>query len=184
MSVEPFTFGFDEPQWVKIGDAVHEGLGVDPDPALRERIEKLVALHIRFRHLPELLAKRDDYEKRLASFAARRAWLRSSLGYAATTERMDADEAALIEKKRKLDALIAELPAPPSYRPNSTAARNLFWSDLIVIWSDIGGRESSAYAADFLIAVSEAISSRIRVSIPARNTVSDLLRVWARKQGR
>ena len=116
MSLEPIIFGFDEPQWVKIEEAVHEGLGVDPDPTLRERIEKLVALHLRRRHLPELRAQRDDYEKRLARFAARRAWLRGT-GYAGKIEPLDTDEADLIEQKRNLDSLIAALPAPPSIPP-------------------------------------------------------------------
>ena len=32
--------------------------------------------------------------------------------------------------------------------------RDLFWSDLLAIWCQIGGKETGADAADFLIAVS------------------------------
>ncbi len=180
MSVDPFTYALNEAQWAKIGIAVRKGLGFDPDPALRERIETLAALHLRSRHLPRLREQRDDCEKRLARIATRRAWLRRT-GYAGTAARLDADEAELITQKGALDNLIASLPAPSSSNP--TAARELFWEAALSIWRELGGRDSGVDAADFLRTVTRPMPLP-RVSmmyLPTRKATVEWLRVRARK---
>jgi hypothetical protein len=88
---------------------------------------------------------------------------------------------------RNLDAIIAAI-GPPRRKTGSAASkymsRELFWSELLAIWRQIGGKESGADAADFLIAVSLPVfgsmpSSR-RNPVPDRKSVIQWLR---RRQG-
>ena len=58
---------------------------------------------------------------------------------------------------RNLNGIIDAL-GPPRPKTGSAASKNkgrdLFWSDLLAIWCEIGGETTGADAADFLIAVS------------------------------
>ncbi len=61
---------------------------------------------------------------------------------------------------RNLDGIIAAL-GPPRKKTGSAASKNmgrdLFWSDLLAIWCQIGGEATGADAADFLIAASKPV---------------------------
>ena len=76
---------------------------------------------------------------------------------------------------RNLDGIIEAL-GPPRRKTGSAASKNmgrdLFWSDLLAIWCKIGGKETGAEAADFLIAVSVPVFSAMprgaRDAVPTR----------------
>jgi hypothetical protein len=59
-------------------------------------------------------------------------------------------------------------------------SRELFWSELLAIWRQIGGKESGADAADFLIAVSLPTFSSMppgaQDAVPYRPSVIQWLR--------
>jgi hypothetical protein len=180
-ALEPVTFGFDDVQWDKVSKAVRV-LGVDPEPALRERIEQLAALHIQRARLPPpnvLCALRDYHEKRRGHFARRLASLRR-LGddrrAPDEVRRLENAEASSTGWRRILDPLIAALP---SHRPNR--ARDLFWNELLAVWCGVGGNESGVNAANFLIAVYGAMPREARPASVARNTVIEWLRVRSKK---
>ena len=86
---------------------------------------------------------------------------------------------------RNLDGIIAAL-GPPRKKTGSAASKNmgrdLFWSDLLAIWCQIGGEETGADAADFLIAVSapvfNAMPDGARDAVPIAGTVNQWL--WRR----
>ena len=87
--------------------------------------------------------------------------------------------AAYYEKLlRNLDGIVAAI-GPPRKKTGSAASKNmgrdLFWSELLAIWRKIGGEETGADAADFLIAVSvqvfDAMPHDARDAVPERQSV-------------
>jgi hypothetical protein len=193
--IEPVIFKLDDVQWDEIRRTVHAGLGLDIDLTLRTRIEGVAAIHIQARDLPELRARRDDIEKEWKRAVGRLTYFRSEVDVRnarnasarryikACAKVLEITEADLAEQKRKLDNLIASLPAPSSRRP--TSGRDLFWDALLSIWCELGGRESGVDAANFLIAVSapvfNAMPRHVRHALPQFNSVIEWLRVRARK---
>ena len=103
--------------------------------------------------------------------------------YAPDNDMLVATDAYFEKLLRNLDGNIMAL-GPPRKKTGSAASkkksRDLFWSDLLSIWCEIGGEETGAHTADFLIAVSGAVFSamphRARDGVPERLSVIQWLR--------
>lgn len=91
---------------------------------------------------------------------------------------LDACEAYINKLTIKIDFMRAPRISirPPRIEPASNASktnRQQLWTDLLAIWCEIGGNESGADAADFLIAASTPVIPR---EMPSRNAVIEWLR--------
>lgn len=206
ISVERFAYS--EPQWGDIKTVVRDKLnrdadqivlesarmdGTKDDETLRAMIEE-TAVHLArdrvMRSLPSQMAIRERFTRlredakrlrdgidRLRPFRAR---------YNDYSPDMDMEVASDIyfEKLvRNLNGIIDAL-GPPRKKSGSAASKNmgrdLFWSEVLAIWCKIGGEETGADAADFLIAVSvpvfKAMPRDARDAVPQRQSVIQWLR--------
>ena len=168
--------------------------GTKHDVTLRTEIAGTASVHLArdraMRNLPTQLALRkhltDLREKaqrlRDGIIGSRAFWFAYN-NYAPDNDMLVATDAYFEKLLRNLDGNIMAL-GPPRKKTGSAASkkksRDLFWSDLLSIWCEIGGKETGADTADFLIAVSGAVFSamphRARDGVPERLSVIQWLR--------
>ena len=142
--------------------------GTTHDVTLRAKIEGTASVHLArdrvMRSLPSQMAFRKKLDglrkdaKRLQDGIDRLRPFRATHNDYSPDMDMEVEADIFFDKLlRNLDGIIDAL-GPPRKKTGSAASKNmgrdLFWRDLLAIWCEIGGEETGAKAADFLIAVS------------------------------
>jgi hypothetical protein len=174
--------------------------GTKCDETLRAMIEGTASVHLArdrvMRSLPSQMAFREqltvlrENTKRLQDGIDRlRPFRATHNGYSPDRD-MEAESDMFFDKLlRNFDGIIEAL-GPPHKKTGSAASKNmgrdLFWAEVIAIWCKIGGVETGADAADFLIAVSvpvfNAMPSHERDEVPERQSVIQWLRRRSRQE--
>jgi hypothetical protein len=207
ISIEIFTYS--EPEWGDIVTVVRDALdrdadqimlesarmdGTKYDETLRAMMEGTASVHLArdsaMRSLPSQMAFRErltrlrEDAKRLRDGIDRLRPFRATRNdYSPDMDMEFASDAYFEKLLRNLDGIIAAI-GPPRKKTGSAASknmgRNLFWPEVLAIWCKIGGEETGAHAADFLIAVSapvfNAMPSDARDAVPERQSVIQWLR--------
>jgi len=172
---------FTEAQWNDIKGIVRDARGRDDadqivldGKTLRARIAATATVHIMrdkvLRSLPSQMAfrkhltdLRDDTERLRDGIVGSPAFWSAHNDYAPDNDMLAATDAYFAKLLHNLDGII-EAIGPPRKKTGSAASKNmsreLFWSDLLAIWCQIGGRETGVDAADFLIAASDPVMPR------------------------
>ena len=172
--------------------------GTKHDVTLRAKIEGTASVHLArdqamralptqldfSRHLTDL---REDAQRIHDRIVASPAFWFAHNGFAPDNDMLLATDAYFEKLSRNVDGVIDAI-GPPRRKTGSAASkymsRELFWSDLLAIWCKIGGEETGAKAADFLIAVSvpvfNAMPPGAQDAVPDRPSVIQWLR---RRQG-
>jgi hypothetical protein len=207
ISVEVFTYS--EPQWGDIVTVVRDALdrdadrlvlesarmdGTKHDETLRATIEGAASVHLVrarvMRSLPTQMALRErltrlrEDAKRLRDGIDRLHPFRAKYDdYSPDVDMEFASDIYFEKLLRNLEGIIDAL-GPPRKKSGRAASKNmarvLFWSELLAIWCKIGGEETGADTADFLIAVSlpvfKAMPRDARDAVPERQSVIQWLR--------
>jgi hypothetical protein len=209
--IEAVPFTYSDTQWNKIkavvrkarnrdaDEIVLESTGVDGtkhDVTLRIEIEGAARVHLArekvMRSLPTQMAFRatltdlcENAERLRDGINRSRAFRASHSGYSPDKDMLVATDAYFEKLLRNLNGIVDAI-GPPRKKSGSAASKNmgrdLFWFDLLAIWYQIGGKQTGAKAADFLIAVSGAVFSAMprgtRDAVPDRRSVIQWL--WRR----
>jgi hypothetical protein len=217
--IEAVPFTYSDTQWNKMkavvqkarnrdaDEIVLEGTSVDGtkhDVTLRIEIEGAARVHLArdkvMRSLPTQMAFRatltdlcENAERLRDGINRSRAFRASHSGYSPDKDMLVATDAYFEKVLRNLNGIIDAL-GPPRKKSGSAAStnlgRNLFWSDLLAIWCQIGGGTTGddiGKAADFLIAVSGAVFSAMpdgeQDAVPVRPSVIRWLKRRSPRQG-
>lgn len=209
MMMEFKRFTFSDEQWHQIRTVVRDALDLDADlivlqgtrmdgtthgVTLRAKIEGTASLHLArdqaMRALPtqmdfrkHLTALREDAQRLHDRIAASPAFWFAHNDYAPDTDMLVVTDAWSEKLLRNLDGIVAAI-GPPRKKTGSAASkylsRELFWSDLLAIWCEIGGKGRGADAADLLIVVSlpvfDAMPPGAQDAVPDRPSVIQWLR--------
>lgn len=110
--------------------------------------------------------------------------LRFNVGTHKANPRLEYDMDRVLSRiASQLAGQIAAIGTPRQQSTKNAAKRirNLFWDDVLEIWSEIGGKETGVHAADFLMAVSRPVYTYARMRagakdpVPERNSVQQWL---------
>ena len=161
---------------------------------LRAKIEGTAFLHIARDRAMRSLPTQMDFSKHLTDLrrdakrlhdriVASPAFWFAHNDYKPDTDMLVVTDAWSEKLLRNLDGIIAAI-GPPRGKTGSAASKNmgrdLFWSDLLAIWCEIGGKKTGADAADFIIAVSLPVFSSMppgeQDAVPDRPSVIQWLR--------
>jgi hypothetical protein len=165
-------------QWAVIKDIVKDYLGEDADQIVLSRQVSVAApnlplrltleLAVAFHHtMMRLQLKPNDLHEDMTTMREDAELLRARLGilgfskiidFAPDSDMVEATDAYFDKLMRNLDGAIAAITPfassinlpPPASKPE----RDRFWKELLAIWCEIGGKETGAAAADFLIGAS------------------------------
>ena len=163
---------------------------------LRTKIEAAATLHLArdnaMRSLPTQLAFRRDVIGKRKDAERLRDWIEgvfwiSHNGYKPDKDMLAATKVYFEKLYRNLDGIITAI-GPPRKKTGSAASkyvsRELFWSGLLAIWCQIGGRERGVDAAKFLRAVSLPVFNAMPRG--RRKPVPNLLSIiqWLRRRSR
>jgi len=197
--IEVVQIAYTDKQWNAIKAVVRDARGLDADAAvvletLRAKIEATATLHLvrdkAMRSLPSqmkfrkhLTGLRDDAVCLRDGIIGSPAFWATHNGHAPDDDMRTATRAYFAKLLRNLDGIVDAI-GPPRKKTGSAASKNrsrdLFWSDLLAIWRQIGGRATGADAADFLIAVSVPVFNAMprsgRDAVPDRQSVIQWLR--------
>jgi hypothetical protein len=207
-SVERFTYS--KREWSDIKTVVRDVLNRDADQlvlesarmdgtkydeTLRAMIEGTASVHLArdrvMRSLPTQMAfrkqvtvLREDAQRLRDGIDRLHPFRATHNGYSPDKDMEFASEVFFPKLLRNLDGIIDAL-GPPRKKTGSAASKNmgrdLFWSEVILVWCKIGGEEAGvADSADFLIAVSlpvfNAMPHDTRDEVPKRQSVIQWLR--------
>jgi hypothetical protein len=207
ISVE--VFAYSKREWADIVTVVRDALdrdadqivlesarmdGTKYDDTLRAIIGGTARVHLMrdraMRSLPSQMAFRErlirlrEDAKRLRDGLDRLRPFRATHNDYSPDKDMEVASEVFFEKLvHNLDGITDAL-GPPRRKTGSAASKNksrdLFWSEVLAIWCKIGGEETGADAADFLIAVSlpvfYAMPHDARDEVPERQSVIQWLR--------
>jgi hypothetical protein len=174
-------FSYSTEQWDRIAASVAEMRGVDDanlirrgGASLRDLIEVEAGVYCaqgllnrraadRQALIDNWIALRDDLRDRLVPTLAVTTGIDTD-NMLDATEALIADLTREIDLKRKMDLLrISVWRKRDEPTGNASKAnRQRYWSELLAIWTEIGGQETGAHTARFLIAASEAVFDFVR----------------------
>ena len=192
------VFAYSEPEWDQIEVAVRDALSLDADQIERVEIERTVGITRRLRnHIEtaastyffqsantrqrprrtELIAIRNDAENlRTGIMAALAAQVRIGRDDAARLllrHGVDGDmETATRDYFTKLlhnlDRQIKQAGQPGDNARKAKAARDDFWSELLTVWLELGGKSRGVAAATFLWIASRPV---MRGALPSHKSI-------------
>lgn len=199
------SFGYSEPQWQTIKQAV-ASLHLNADEVTLKRKDKgsrpstttlrlelegaacvhlarsnilrrlLTPLRLR-RFLTEKFQEVDTLRKELIGSHA----LRFNVGTHNGNPRLENDvDRVLSRVASQITGQIAAIGMPrrQSTKNATKRIRNLFWDDVITIWAEIGGKETGVHAAKFIMAVSVPVFARVHANAKDPVTVRDSIQRW------
>jgi hypothetical protein len=166
---EVMEFRYSEPQWNEIKAVVRDAR-LDVDQITRRSMEAVVSMYLPQRALnrqrlsrDELKTLRDDAENlrgRIARALAMQVNVKNAGPLDIPLRGVDRDMLAatsdyFAELRQTLDHQIKHVGTRTRRDSARKPERDVFWTDLLLLWCDIGGKPHGLAAARFLIAASK-----------------------------